>query len=246
VVTVNNYRQRFEGWLKRRSAPRALADGQTLPAKDLFERFSKLRDSTRWSAAYLFFAAALLLAWSRSPTWGFQIPLGLLVQGDKPLALQSATAPIFGPIIILFFYVRLYTLHRETLSVGTVLASRLRWSTLEKTMLEPPFDLRRCRSIERVLFFGLVLFGTACLTIWLLVDFFLMEHHGERLCRSLFNICDFWGVVPTHFDHSAGVTVFGFAQSWIYIALTLFDLWMLGMVLIDTLSYMLRLSEEAG
>jgi hypothetical protein len=209
-----------------------------LPTKDLFNRFVKLRDSTRWAAVYLFTAAAVLLAWSRSPTWRAKVPFELFVNdADHPLALPCGFAPIFGPIILLFFYIRFYTLHREVLPVARVLRGRLPVSSPERSLIDPTFHFWDCKSpVESALFILLVLVGTPVLTGFLIADFFCLHQKNDYMGLTFYRPWTLYGVVPEHRGHSAEVYVYGLLQLLIYVALTLFELWIIWRVLDDVRS----------
>jgi hypothetical protein len=214
-------------------------NGESLPTKDLFDRFVKSRDSTRWSAIYLFTAAALLLAWSRSPTWHAKVPFELFVDdAERPLAVPCGFAPIFGPVIILFFYVHLYTLHRDVLSVGKVLRKRLPVSSLERSLIDPTFHIWNGMSaVESALFVMLVLLGVPVLTGFLFADFLSLHDSTSSMWQTFYKPCTLFGVVPEHRGHSAKVYVYGLLQLLIYLALTAFEAWIMWRIGNDVCTY---------
>jgi len=227
-------------WRKRlmdREMPNATIDDQGLPTKDLFNRFVKLRDSTRWSAFYLFAVAALLLAWSRSPEWSFKLPFDLFMVGREPLAVRSGFAPTYGPLIVLFFYINLFRLHRETLSVGKVLTGRIESKSSVRELLGPPFELRKDKPVESILFLAFLLGATSLLTIWLLGDYLFLTVNNDSLYWSLFGWGEFWGIVPDHRGRNAETPVYGFVQSWLFVFLTIFELSIFYLIFRDTQSY---------
>jgi hypothetical protein len=204
---------------------------KSLPTKDLFEHFVRLRKSTRRAAFYAFAAGAILLAWSRSPNVYLTYPV-VVDEAQKGLAFSPTFAPIFGPIIALFFYANLYTVHREALAMGRVLSRRLGRPRL-RSVIEPPFVIRKDRITDSILFILVGLIATPLLTIWLFADFLSLSHGDQQMWHSLLLVCRMWGVQPEHRGHTAPYYVYGFPQSWMYVGLTAFELWMLWRVCRD-------------
>jgi hypothetical protein len=224
----------------------ASAPADQIPTKDLYERFARLRDSTRYAGFYLIAAAGLLLGWSRSPSWNFKIPFELFTQPDgKALSVPCGYAPVFGPIILVFFYVRLFMLHRDTQCTRAVLAPRLSDSVSERTLLEPPFQLNKTALAESFLFVGLLCVGTSILTVMLLGDYLNLKVDGRPLWESLYTLGAFYGDRPTHNSNPTNLTVFGFPQTWLYVLFTLFDLYLLAEILAYTWSYNVEQSGTA-
>jgi hypothetical protein len=200
-------------------------DGNLVATKDLLTRFDKKRDATRKWAAYLFATTALLLAWSRSPSWRLKIPYFLIEDAaGHALTSPAGFAPIFGLIIVLLVYIQLYLLHEETLPVGQILSARLRHSSEKQTVVFP-FYFGREKPLESTLFVLLVLLAPLTLTLFLFGDFLLLEHGGAVMWQSLYKPAVMWGIVPSHRQFSAEAYVYGGLQAWIYVLLTAIDGW---------------------
>jgi hypothetical protein len=197
------------------------SDCQVISTKDLIDRFVSLRDATRRSAIYLFTAAGFLLSWSRSPGWHFKVPFNLFVDDQKqPLAVSCGYAPVFGPIIILFFYSYLYTLHNDLVPFAILLRRRLRFSSSEEVLIDLPFQLSRARTLESILFIVLVGLAPPILTVWLFCDFLQLKAGDFQMWQTCYHWCQLFGVVPEHRGESAQVYVYGIPQLLIYAALT--------------------------
>jgi hypothetical protein len=225
----------------------AVTDAQALPTKVLFDRYVRVRVSTRWAAFYLVATSALILAWSRSPEWAFKVPFELFMRGKEPLTISAGFAPIFGPIIELFFFFNFFTIHAECLLFGRLLVARLQNSEAERRLLQPPFVFKRSDFAGSTMFL-LFLLVSILLTLWILGDFFLLEFgRGDAVWELLLPIY-LSGVAARHRGQDVGTLVYGFWQPWLYLLATVLEIIMLGKVFCDTWAYCRSLvgSESAS
>jgi len=183
---------------------------------------------------------ALILAWSRSPSWSFKIPFDLFVtrDGEKtlPLSVSAGFAPVFGPIIELFFYYNFFVISSECLTLGRILQGRLANSRDERLLLNPPFEMDSRRPIESSITW-LIMGGALLISIVILGDFLYLTYGEGRSVWWLLLPQHLRGVAVTHRGHDVCTSVYGFWQPWLYVLFMVFKIIVVVLVIRDSWAY---------